>query len=1412
MTTGLFKKNLFTRTIIFIIAVSFMLASMPVRLYAEIFTSDTLRASATSGTPIQDAIKNDLQETSAKKDLSGRIIVSFSEIGKDDVAVVGGKCANLGEMLHIPGISVPDGIALTTKAYEIHIDKGIVDIGGQKMTLREYINKRLEGLDYNDTVELGKASRDIRSAMEKAKMPEEIERAIVVWYHKLGDNVFVAVRSSATAEDLPDASFAGQQETYLFKRGDQEVLDAVRYCWSSLFTPRAIFYRHENNIDHSVAYLSVAIQMMVDSATSGVGFGVDVNYGMPRITINAVNKLGEGAVSGTVTPDVHDYVYDVITEEPKFYKKTMGSKLKKSVYKENRSPTDREATEYVSTTEEERGRYALTDEQGLMVAKAVKAINEYYKRYMDVEWAFDAQGKLWITQARSETIWNEQEKKYPDTVVNIVSEVKEALIKIAKVLVKGRTGAPRAATGKVVVVIEPEEGTAEEKAMGLAEALNQVEKGDILVTKMTTPDMVPAMKRAAAVVTDEGGPNCHAAIVARELRIPCVVGTGNATQILKNGMVVTVDARRAAVYDGALEIVKSIKTVDITKLPITKTLIGIINSAPDLAMEIWQFSKYLAYYGYGLFRKEFVDTTEILVHPLAGLDYDKYNDPNFKDEAQRKRIKENVIDKYGARIKKIIEDAGYSSYAEFYKDTLAAALIKVASAQTKGQRIKYRTTDFKTNEYSLQVGALPYEPQERNPMMGYRGIYRMLNSDYRDAFELEIEAVKKARRVQTNIDVMFPVVRTPEELKEAVEFLAKHGLVRGKDFKIFMMAEIPANIFQAAEFYQYVDGMSIGSNDLTQFTLGIGRDNNKMAPFAQETDPAVKKGLEIVIKTAKKMGVFSGLCGQRPSNDPDFAAFLVQAGIDSISATPDVFDQVVNVVAQEEKKLEGKPLDLNIAGWEIPSEIGNPQRIVAAEAMASEIIKKMGIHPLAGIGKESYVVDEFYQELMAKIRSTPADKPVIYSTDDLDKTVYEKLRDGQKFEDFDENPQLGFCGLARVVDPAYQEFFRWQLLAVKKAINDSGRKNIGIKLNLVRTLDEVNKALAIMKQEGLIPGQDGFMVGMEIDFPSNVLLINEFIGLGINFLSENNERFLSYDMGTDPGSQYVQYSEGAKEIALRIPHKIWTNAAEKSGIPIVRFEGEAGITPSQLPAASEAVKLKETIQAADLTVYNSSPAGFDNVINALKAAKDTKGAAVIGANVIFENAGTITVIRKIKESGTDFAVAVWAEDQATVDKLKVMGVDEQVADIITAKGFKDVLSILEQRGIAADRVILFNSNLDLANIKEEFNVTDTALKSLFEGRGLKVTNIETPKAQEGNINAMPLIVARGVAAVLQHEKPIVEKFEDLSQNYGANGKISQEDLAKLNDLTSQIAEAPLVKTTEEVARAQVTYEETASKI
>ncbi|MDD4893950.1 MAG: phosphoenolpyruvate synthase [Candidatus Omnitrophica bacterium] len=1479
------KGSIFTKMISFFVAVTFILGSAPVNLYADILVSHSLRAGATSGTLVQKELQGDLRNSSTKKDLSERIIVNFSEVGKDDVAIVGGKCANLGELMHIPGINVPDGIALTTKAYQIHIDKGIVSIDGKDMTLREYITKRLEGLDINDTVELGKASKDIRSAMEKAKMPDDVEKAIIEWYHKLGDNVFVAIRSSATAEDLPDASFAGQQETYLFKRGDKEVLDAVKYCWSSLFTPRAIFYRQENKIDHNVAYLSVAIQMMIDSATSGVGFGVDVNYGMPRITVNGAYKLGEGVVSGTVTPDVHDYVYDVFTGEPKFFKKSMGSKKLKSVYKEKRLPTDREATEYVPTTEEERSRYANTNEQAFMVAKAVKAINEYYGKYMDVEWCFDANGKLWVVQARSETIWNKQEKDYPNMVVNAVSEVKEALLKIARVLVKGRTGAPRAATGKVIIINELETGTAEEKATALAEALSHVEKGDIIVTKMTTPDMVPAMKRAAAVITDEGGPNCHAAIVARELRIPCVVGTGNATQVLKNGQIVTVDARRAAVYDGTLEIIKSIKTVDISKLPVIRTLIGIVNSAPDLAMEIWQFSKYVSYYGYGLFRKEFVDTTEILVHPLAGLAYDKYMDPNFKDEAQRKWIKENIIDKYGARIEKITE--GYPSFAEFYKDKLATALVKIASAQTKGQRVKYRTTDFKTNEYSGQVGAFPFEPQEKNPMMGYRGIYRMLSASYKDAFELEIEAVKQARKVQTNIDVMFPVVRTPEEAKQAVDYLAKRGLVRGKDFKVFMMAEVPANIFQSEEFYKYVDGVSIGSNDLTQFTLAIGRDNNRMAAFADETNPAVEKGVEVIIKNAKKMGVSSGICGNGPSNNPAFAAFLVRAGIDCISVVPDVFEQVVNVIAQQEKELAGVPYDPNISGYTVPEKIGNPDHINAGEVKASEAIaQRIGIHPLKllqyyrgglqsspdmadlhiagrieeeldGMNAKDYVINAVMNVLETEAKNVAPGTLIIYSTDDLDKVAYEQLIGGEKVEGFDENPQLGFCGLARVIDPEYKEFFKWQLIAIKKA-REAGI-NVGIKLSLVRTLTEVNTALAMMKEVGLVPGQFGFMAGMEMATPASVLLADYFINTGINFISENNERFLYYDLALDPQSKDVQYSDEAKQKALDIPRRIWTTAAEKHGIPIVQFEDLSGITPKPTVYPTQPAQLKfsdpaqlplkfgeangrgnvEPLQPAVTgtpavlpsdkvlpidSLYNAFPnklrapenmafrgtsAGFSNFAGAVNKSGAVKkgGVIVVSANVILENAGAMTALWNFKETKK---VVVYANSEAELARLKAMGIEEVTNRLYIRTVNADLLG-LAMSYIKGEETALIASESDLKDINNSDIIDATKA-------GVQMVWLKVPKAHEGKINSMPLIIARAFTSILKADESITTQFKLLSQGYSDKGQISKENIGKLNEFTSQICNVPLVQLNladqkdKAVLDAQSAYAATVSQI
>jgi phosphoenolpyruvate synthase/pyruvate phosphate dikinase len=1050
-----------------------------------------------------------------------------------------------------------------------------------------------------------------------------------------------------------------------------------------------------------------------------------------------------------------------------------------------------------------------------------------------------------------------------------------------KLLVRG-IAQFKAAAGRVVMIDSRKEGTE------LAKELDRIKQGDVLVTMMTKPDMVPGMKRAGAIVTDEGGPTCHAAIIARELEIPCIVGTSKATQVLKEGMMVTVDANRGKVYEGELALEEVKKNIEPLKLPITKTKIGTIVASPFLAMKTSALSLFPSGYGVGLVRKEFVDTTEILVHPLAGLAYDMYNDPNFTDAEAKAEIKKNIIDNEELRI--TIEETikGYANFKEFYKDKLANTLAIIAASQVGGQHVIVRTTDFKTNEYENQIGGPLYEPKEKNPMMGYRGINRMLSAAYKAAFELEIEAIKQAREMQDNIDVMFPVVRTPVELKKAVDLFAKHGLVRGdRGFQIGMMVEVPADIFQAEEFYKYVDFMSIGSNDLTQFTLGLGRDNDKMKKFFDETNPAVKKALEIVIKTAKAVGIRSGLCGQRPSNDPKFAAFLVQAGIDSISVVPQSYEDVVRVVAAQEKELAGTEFDPNIAGWSIPEKVGNPEIITVTEVDASEIIKNIGIHPqallkydkglivdsglkaeLKGKTAKEYVADKVYAAIMEKARAT--EETIVYSTDDLDKVAYESLKYSKGEELFDENPQLGFCGLARVVDPDWQEFFVWQLEGIKKAIQDSGRKNISIKLDLPRILPEVSAALDIIKKAGLVPGQD-VQVGMEIATPSSVLLLDEFIKTGLNFVTENNDRFLSYTMAIDPGNLHINISQEEKDAALVNPQKVWTTIAEKNNIPMVKVDGgefissrvtvenlfrgildkyvslENGQVLSLKQDELEAIlwtlndlsgdaavkniknirnvierlsddqknalsKLSQgmifvnhgldkrvgallvdkqsfdTAYELDTAVYKVLGNGFDNFANALKEVKNAKGAVVISANVVLKNAGTLSVLKKIKETGSTLEIIVRADTEEQVNKLIALRLDEIAT--IQLKKMADVLSSLNNEDITDDKIVVIQG-------KEEAK----------DGIKSSVTVVEVDKS-----TSVALGVAKGVTVVLKDEKPVVDQYRKMATKYAKDNDVTPEEFDELQDLTIQISEIPMAKVSKEVAEAQVAYEETVSKI
>jgi pyruvate,water dikinase len=1208
------KQNLVYRVFVFIVLLSFIL-NMPAPFLSSAFASNNLTPKntilTTSGR--RQAIIKDLRKDFSSKqdggevDLSERLVVTFDEVGRDDGAIAGGKGSNLGEMYRfVPQVAVPYGIAVTTKAYRVHIEKGLVkNEKGETVTLKKYIDDRLARIEaapgkYENGEALSEAAFDIRNAVEAAEIPQEVREAIGKGYQELCDKLGVkdlpvAVRSSATAEDLPDASFAGQQDTYLNMIGAEQVINAVRRNWASLFTDRAIYYRHQNNIDHGTTYLSAVIQQMVDSTVAGTAFTVEMGTGFPVYKIDGSYRLGEAVVSGAANPDTW-----ILDKKFRFLRRDFGTKLAKFVPLKVTNVKAKEGIEKVDTTYEERHKWCLTDEQVKMVAKACEAIHNHYGKYMDIEWAFDSSGKLWIVQARPETVWNKWEQTDPDTVKIENTVVPDEIAAKAKILLSGVVGA-RSATGKVVIIDSSKEGPA------LGRELAKVKQGDIMVTTMTTPDMVPAMKRSGGIITDEGGPTCHAAIVARELKVPCVVGTRLASKLLKDGQVITIDANRGRIYEGELKIVTLQDNVHIPSLPVTKTKIGVIVASPFLAMSVSGFSKYLSHYGASLVRKEFVDTTEILVHPLAGMAYDKYFDPNFKDEAQKKWIKENIID--NEELMNSIQTTinGYKNYAEFYKDKLANAIALIAATQTGGQRIKFRTTDFKTNEYRDQIGGNLFEPHENNPMMGNRGIYRMLSEAYREAFEMELEAIAMARKLQPNIDVMFPVVRTVEELEEAVALMAKHGLFEGKDkCNIGMMVEVASNVILAEEFYDKLAElalkyktkafMSIGSNDLTQFTLALGRDNEKMKQFFNEADPGVKKALEIVIKTAKqdKYKVYyneetkqyeyiitTGICGQRPSNDAPFCGFLVECGIDSIGVVPEVYKNVVMVTAQQEKILAEKGFNPAVTDFAMPSTLsmGNPKSVVAVEVDAAQVIKDINIHPrillsydkgeikdealkqeikkiLGDKTAREYVVDKVTSALVTKALNTPVNTAIIYSTDDLQKTVYETLKGGKDFEPFDENPQIGFNGLARVVDVDFQEFSLWQFAGVQKAREMTGRNNFGIRLDVVRTLEEVNKVMKLLNQAGLVAGEKGFVVGMEINILANVLLLDKYVQSGISFFTENKDRYLSYVFAEDFKSEFIQIPAARKEKGWLNSQKVWTNVAQKNNIPMMSFINE----------------------------------------------------------------------------------------------------------------------------------------------------------------------------------------------------------------------------------------------------------------
>lgn len=786
-------------------------------------------------------------------------IVWFENVRRDDVAEVGGKNASLGELIQNltpKGIAVPPGFATTSAAYWRYLASN--DIKGRIGSLIAEWQAGKAGL-----AETGTA---IRMLFLHGDWPDELSDALRKAYAELSarvgsGNFAVAVRSSATAEDLADASFAGQQETFLNVRGEKALLDACRQCYASLFTDRAITYRQAKGFDHLKVALSIGVQQMVrsDLGSSGVMFSIDTETGFDKVVlINAAWGLGENVVKGTVDPDEYQVFKPLLKNaslRPIIARKR-GAKEKKLIYGSTGEPTRN-----VPTSKVERAAFVLDDEAVVTLARWAVLIEDHYGCPMDIEWARDGEtGKFFIVQARPETVQSARK----------LSELKNYVVKRkGKMLLAGLAIGDAVVSGRACLI----------------ETTKDIDKfvdGSILVTATTDPDWMPVMKRAAAIVTDHGGRTSHAAIVSRELGLPAVVGTGNATQILHTGGEITVscaEGDEGFIYDGPADY--EVETVDVADLPTTRTEIMLNLANPAAAFRWWR----LPCDGIGLARMEFVIGNAIRIHPMALAHFD-----SLKDADAKHQIEELT--------------AGYEVKADFFVDHLACGLARLAAVVYPKPAI-VRLSDFKTNEYAKLVGGQEFEPSEENPMLGFRGASRYYSPRYRDGFALECRAIGKLRGELgfDNVIVMVPFCRSVEEAQKVLKVMAENGLGRGQDgLKVYVMCEIPSNVILAKEFADHFDGFSIGSNDLTQLTLGVDRDAGELADLFDEQDPAVKWMISHVIAEAGRSGAKIGICGQAPSDHPDFASFLVDCGIDSISVSPDSFVTVKRKVGEAERQ------------------------------------------------------------------------------------------------------------------------------------------------------------------------------------------------------------------------------------------------------------------------------------------------------------------------------------------------------------------------------------------------------------------------------------------------------------------------------------------------------------------------------
>ena len=788
-------------------------------------------------------------------------VIWFENLRMTDVESVGGKNASLGEMisqLTEKGVRVPTGFATTAEAYRTFLAHN---------GLSERISQALAALDVDDVTELARVGKEIRQWILDTPFPAELDADIETAWNKMvadagSDQISVAVRSSATAEDLPDASFAGQQETFLNINGLENVKEAMRHVFASLYNDRAISYRVHKGFAHDIVALSAGVQRMVrsDSGAAGVMFSIDTESGFEDVVfVTASYGLGETVVQGAVNPDEF-YVHKPTLRagKPAILRKTMGSKLIKMTFTD--SAQAGKSVQVVDVPEQERKQFSISNEEITELAKYALIIEEHYGRPMDIEWGRDGlDGKLYILQARPETVKSQEKEQGSSLRRYTISGNKT-------VLCEGRAIGQKVGQGRVRLVKD-------------ASQMDIVQPGDVLVTDMTDPDWEPVMKRAAAIVTNRGGRTCHAAIIARELGIPAVVGCGNASQVLQEGQEVTVSCAEGdtgLIYQGLLNV--SVDEVALDNMPKSPVKIMMNVGNPELAFSFTNIPSE----GIGLARMEFIINRQIGIHPKALIEFDKL-DSDLQDE-----IRERI--------------AGYPSPTDFYVDKIAEGVATLAASVYPRKAI-VRMSDFKSNEYAGLVGGHLYEPHEENPMLGFRGAARYVSDDFKDAFALECKALKYVRDTMglTNVEIMIPFVRTLHEAEQVIRILKENGLERGKNgLRLIMMCEVPSNALLAEQFLKYFDGFSIGSNDMTQLTLGVDRDSGgSIAGTFDERNPAVKVMLHLAISACRKQNKYVGICGQGPSDHPDFAKWLTEEGIETISLNPDTVVETWLYLAKE---------------------------------------------------------------------------------------------------------------------------------------------------------------------------------------------------------------------------------------------------------------------------------------------------------------------------------------------------------------------------------------------------------------------------------------------------------------------------------------------------------------------------------